>query len=157
MRKLKNILLSLLMISVVVLSTACSSKGSNPTKTFELEKDGMKTTITYTYIESEDKVIKQNTVVEGEYAKLKPARTKEEFQKIVGPIAEKYQGIQGIKESTDYQDEKFVENIEIDYENLDYEKSKTVLGNNFQDPAKVKISMKKTEEGLTKQGYTEKK
>ena len=155
MRKLKNILLSVAIMLVVILSTACSSKGSNATKTFEKEKNGMKTTVTYTYIESEDKVIKQTTKLVGEYAKLPSTKTKEAVQKVLDPIAEKYKGIKGIKHSIDYQDDKFVEETEIDYENLDYEKSKTVLGKNFQDPTKTKISMKKTEEMMSGQGYTE--
>ncbi len=41
--------------------------------------------------------------------------------------------------------------------NIDYEKAKEVLGKNFQDPAKTKISMKKTEELMNKMGYTEQK
>lgn len=154
MKKLKNILLPVAMILVVVLSTSCGT-GSNATKTFEKEKNGMKTTVTYTYIESEDKVIKQTTKLVGEYAKLPSTKTKEAVQKVLDPIAEKYKGIKGIKHSIDYQDDKFVEETEIDYENLDYEKSKTVLGKNFQDPAKTKISMKKTEEMMSGQGYTE--
>ena len=59
MKKLKNILLPVAMILVVVLSTSCGT-GSNATKTFEKEQNGIKTTVTFTYIEKEDKVIKQN-------------------------------------------------------------------------------------------------
>jgi len=62
-----------------------------------------------------------------------------------------------IKESIDYQEDKFIETIEVDYENLDYEKSKVVMGTNFQDPKKVKISLKKSEETLIKAGYQEQK
>ena len=58
MKKLKNILLPVAMILVVVLSTSCG-KGSDATKTFEKEQNGIKTTVTFTYIEKEDKVIKQ--------------------------------------------------------------------------------------------------
>ena len=62
MKKLKNILLPVAMILVVVLSTSCG-KGSDATKTFEKEQNGIKTTVTFTYIEKEDKVI--NTAWEG--------------------------------------------------------------------------------------------
>lgn len=155
MKKLRSFLLSLAMIFVVVLSTACSSKEATATKTFVKEQNGVKVTLVYTYIESEDKVIKQTTKLVGEYAKLPSTKTKEAVQKVLDPIAEKYKGIKGIKHSIDYQDDKFVEETEIDYENLDYEKSKTVLGKNFQDPTKTKISMKKTEEMMSGQGYTE--
>ena len=158
MKRLKSILLSLAMIFVVVLSTACSSKeATTATKTFVKEQNGMKVTLVYTYIEKEDKVIKQTTKNEGIYAQLPSTKTKEEAQKVLDPIAKKYQGIKGIKHSIDYQEDKFIEDLEVDYTNIDYEKAKEVLGKNFQDPAKTKISMKKTEELMNKMGYTEQK
>lgn len=155
MKNLKKVLLAFAMLFVVVLSTACSSKDATSTKTFVLDKNGLKTTVVYTYIEKEDKVIKQVTTNEGVYASLN--RSKEDVQKILDSIAAKYQGIEGIKQSIDYQEDKFVETIEVDYENLDYEKSKVVMGTNFQDPKKVKISLKKSEETLIKAGYQEQK
>ena len=158
MKKIRNVLLSMAMIFIVVLSTACSSKeAATATKTYVLEKNGLKTTIVYTYIEKEDKVVKQTTKNEGIYAQLPSTKTKEEAQKVLDPIAKKYQGIKGIKHSIDYQEDKFIETIEVDYENLDYEKSKVVMGTNFQDPKKVKISLKKSEETLIKAGYQEQK
>ena len=157
MRKLKNILLSVAMMLIVILSTACSSKGSNATKTFEKEQNGIKTTVTFTYIEKEDKVIKQKNEVVGEYAKLPEKKTKEQVKSILDPIVKKYQGIKGIKYTVDYKDDKYIENIEIDFQNLDYEKAKTVFGNNFKDPSKTKISMKQTQERVTKQGFKERK
>lgn len=155
MKNLKKVLLAFAMLFVVVLSTACSSNDATSTKTFVLDKNGLKTTVVYTYIEKEDKVIKQVTTNEGLYASLN--RSKEDIQKILDSIAEKYQGIDGIKQSIDYQEDKFIETIEVDYENLDYEKSKVVMGTNFQDPKKVKISLKKSEETLIKAGYQEQK
>lgn len=157
MKKFRKILLSVAMLLVVVLATACSGKEANATKTFVLDKNGLKTTITYTYIEKDDRVIKQTTVNEGIYEQLPSTKTKEAVQKVLDPIAAKYQGIQGIKESIGYQDDKFIENLEIDYENIDYEKAKTVLGSGFADPSKTKISMKKTEEMLLGKGYKEQK
>lgn len=155
MKNLKKVLLAFAMLFVVVLSTACSSNDATSTKTFVLDKNGLKTTVVYTYIEKEDKVIKQVTTNEGLYANLN--RSKEDIQKILDSIAEKYQGIDGIKQSIDYQEDKFIETIEVDYENLDYEKSKVFMGTNFQDPKKVKISLKKSEETLIKAGYQEQK
>ena len=165
MKKLKNILLPVAMILVVVLSTSCG-KGSDATKTFEerlsqlisqKEQNGIKTTVTFTYIEKEDKVIKQKNEVVGEYAKLPEKKTKEQVKSILDPIVKKYQGIKGIKYTVDYKDDRYIENIEIDFQNLDYEKAKTVFGNNFKDPSKTKISMKQTQERVTKQGFKERK
>ena len=151
MKKLKNILLPVAMILVVVLSTSCG-KGSDATKTFEKEQNGIKTTVTFTYIEKEDKVIKQKNEVVGEYAKLPEKKTKEQVKSILDPIVKKYQGL-----TVDYKDDRYIENIEIDFQNLDYEKAKTVFGNNFKDPSKTKISMKQTQERVTKQGFKERK
>ena len=155
MKNIKRIVLTFAMLFFVVLATACSNSRETATKTYALEDSGLKTTQVFTYIEKEDKVIKQVTTNEGLYANLN--RSKEDIQKILDSIATKYQGIDGIKQSIDYQEDKFVETIEVDYENLDYEKSKVVMGTNFQDPKKVKISLKKSEETLIKAGYQEQK
>ena len=149
MKNLRRILLTITMLFVVVLTAACSKKDQYATKVFYLEKNGLKTTITYTYDEKEDKIIKQETKNEGIYSEFRPVASKEDV-----PIAAKYQGITGLKESIEYQDDKFIETLEVDYENIDFEKAKTVFGPNFQDPKKVRVSMKKTEDSLTKAGYT---
>ena len=156
MKNLKRTLLAFAMLFVVVLTTACSGS-KTATKTFVRENNGVKTTLTYTYNESDDKVIKQTTVNEGVYANIPNLKTKEAVKAVLDPIAEKYQGIKGIKESIDYQEDKFVETLEVDYENLEYEKAKTIMGESFQDPKKVKISMKKSEELVTQQGFKEQK
>jgi len=154
MKNLRRILLTITMLFVVVLTAACSKKDEYATKVFYLEKNGLKTTITYTYDEKEDKIIKQETKNEGIYSEFRPGSSKEDVQKLLDPIAAKYQGITGLKESIEYQDDKFIETLEVDYENIDFEKAKTVFGPSFQDPKKVRVSMKKTEDSLTKAGYT---
>ena len=157
MKNLKKVLLAFAMLFVVVLSTACSSKDATSTKTFVLDKNGLKTTVVYTYIEKEDKIIKQETISEGTYAEFQPGKTKEEIIEMIEPIAKKFEGIKGLKYSIDYKDESFVETIEIDYENLDYEKAKVALDEEFQDPSKGIVSMKVTEKALLEDGYVEQK
>ena len=120
MKKIKNILLSIAMLFVVVLATACSDKEATSTKTFVLDKNGIKTTITYTYIEKEDKILKQNTQNVGVYAQLPKANSKEAAQKLLDPVAKNYQGIKGIKQSIDYQDDKFVEDQDEYYDIFGY-------------------------------------
>ena len=53
MKNLRRILLTITMLFVVVLKAACSKKNEYATKVFYLEKNGLKTTITYTYDEKE--------------------------------------------------------------------------------------------------------
>ena len=84
-------------------------------------------------------------------------KTKEEIIEMIEPITKKFEGIKGIKYSIDYKDESFVETIEIDYENLDYEKAKVALDEEFQDPSKGIVSMKITEKALLEDGYVEQK
>lgn len=157
MKNIKRIVLSFTMLLFVVLAAACSNRRETATKTYALEDSGLKTTQVFTYIEKEDKIIKQVTISEGTYAEFQPGKTKEEIIKMIEPITKKFEGIKGIKYSIDYKDESFVETIEIDYENLDYEKAKVALDEEFQDPSKGIVSMKITEKALLEDGYVEQK
>lgn len=157
MKNIKRIVLSFTMIFFVVLATACSNSSETAKKTFVLEETGLKTTQIFTYIEKEDKIIKQVTLSEGNYEDFQPGKTKEEIKEMIEPIAKKFEGIKGLKYSIDYKDDSFVETIEIDYENLDYEKAKVALDEEFQDPSKGIVSMKVTEKALLEDGYVEQK
>ena len=59
MIKLKNIIFSFSMLFVLILTTACSTKKENPTKSYELLINDSKVVITYTYTEKEEKVLKE--------------------------------------------------------------------------------------------------
>ena len=67
MKNIKRIVLSFVMLFFVVLVTACSNSSETAKKTFVLEETGLKTTQIFTYIEKEDKIIKQVTLSEGNY------------------------------------------------------------------------------------------
>ena len=157
MKRLKSILLSLAMIFVVVLSTACSSKEATATKTFVKEQNGVKVTLVYTYIESEDKVVKQTSKTEALFSAFK-GRDIEQVKKQLQDASAKFQGIKGIKETVDIQEDKFIEEVEVDYSELDYEKAKNLPGMIFSgDPTKTKVSMEKSEKMLMTHGFEEQK
>ena len=157
MKKLRSFLLSLAMIFVVVLSTACSSKEATATKTFVKEQNGVKVTLVYTYIESEDKVVKQTSKTEALFSSFK-GRDIEQVKKQLQDISAKFQGIKGIKETVDIQEDKFIEEVEVDYSELDYEKAKNLPGMIFSgDPTKTKVSMEKSEKMLMTHGFEEQK
>jgi len=157
MKKLRSFLLSLAMIFVVVLSTACSSKEATATKTFVKEQNGVKVTLVYTYIESEDKVVKQTSKTEALFSAFK-GRDIEQVKKQLQDISAKFQGIKGIKEIVDIQEDKFIEEVEVDYSELDYEKAKNLPGMIFSgDPTKTKVSMEKSEKMLMTHGFEEQK
>ena len=153
MKKLSNILLAFTMLFVVILTTACSN--GTKKRVFVKDADGQKSTITYVYSEKEDRVLKQLTTNEGIYDKLNPAMTKEEVKKIIDKDIEETKEIKGIKYTVEYKEDRFIENIEIDFENLDYEKAKNYLS--IQDPKKVRVSMKVSAEIMYNQGYKEQK
>ena len=157
MKKLRSFLLSLAMIFVVVLSTACSSKEATATKTFVKEQNGFKVTLVYTYIESEDKVVKQTSKTEALFSAFK-GRDIEQVKKQLQDASAKFQGIKGIKETVDIQEDKFIEEVEVDYSELDYEKAKNLPGMIFSgDPTKTKVSMEKSEKMLMTHGFEEQK
>ena len=153
MKKLSNILLAFTMLFVVILTTACSN--GTKKRVFVKDADGQKSTITYVYSEKEDRVLKQLTTNEGIYDKLNPAMTKEEVKKIIDKEIEETKGIKGLNVTVEYKEDRFIENIEIDFENLDYEKAKNYLS--IQDPKKVRVSMKVSAEIMYNQGYKEQK
>ena len=157
MKKLRNFLLSLAMIFVVVLSTACSNKEATATKTFVKEQNGIKITLVYTYIENEDKVVKQTSKTEALFSAFQ-GRDIEQIKKQLQDISAKYQGIKGLKETVDIQEDKFIEEVEVDYSELDYEKAKDLPGMIFSgDPTKTKVSMEKSEKMLMTHGFEEQK
>lgn len=166
MKRIRNILLSLTILLVIVLSTACSSKQNTKntvntmTKVYVKEvRKGFNATVTYEYIESEDKIIKHISKTEGIYEYLPNMKNKEEAKNLLDPNGKKFDDIKGIKHSVEYLDDKFIDILEIDYTNLDIEKAKAkgVIEKEFEDPLKVPVSMKKTEKQMIEWGYTEQK
>lgn len=107
------------------------------------------------YNEKEDKVLKQLTTNEGIYDKLNPPMTKEEVKKIIDKEIEETKGIKGLNVTVEYKEDRFIESLEVDLENLDYEKAKNYLS--IQDPKKVRVSMKVSAEIMYNQGYKEQK
>ena len=98
MKRISRLLLAFAMLFVMVLTTACGSKGENATKTFVLERNGIKITLVYTYIESEDRVIKQTSNTIAPYSGFN-GLSKEEVKSRIEAAAKQYQGIKGLKES----------------------------------------------------------
>ena len=158
MKKLKKIGLSLAMLFVVVLATACSSKeATTVTRTFVRETNGVKTTVVYHYIEKEDKVVKQTSKTEGAFSAFK-GQDIEKLKQQLQAFSKQYQGIKGLKETLEITDEKFVEDVEVDYTDFDYEKAKTLPGMSFSgDPTKTKVSMEKSAQMVISQGFQEQK
>lgn len=145
---MKRILMILSAILLIFLA-GCSSKDGS--KTYVLEKSGVKTEITV-YYES-DKVTKQTTVNTMNYEKM--AVTKDELKDVAMPVSEKYQGIDGVEQKIVFDDDKAVETLTIDYTKVDLKKLKDLPGMDI-DTDVESVSLKDTEESLLSQGFTKK-
>lgn len=142
-------ILTILSAVLLIFLAGCSSKDGS--KTYVLEKSGVKTEITV-YYES-DKVTKQTTVNTMDYEKM--AVTKDELKDVAMPVSEKYQGIDGVEQKIVFDDDKAVETLTIDYTKADLKKLKDLPGMDI-DTDVESVSLKDTEESLLSQGFTKK-
>lgn len=142
-------ILTILSAVLLIFLAGCSSKDGS--KTYVLEKSGVKTEITV-YYES-DKVTKQTTVNTMNYEKM--AVSKDELKEVAMPVSEKYQGIDGVEQKIVFDDDKAVETLTIDYTKVDLKKLKDLPGMDI-DTDVESVSLKDTEESLLSQGFTKK-
>lgn len=142
-------ILTILSAILLIFLAGCSSKDGS--KTYVLEKSGVKTEITV-YYES-DKVTKQTTVNTMNYEKM--AVSKDELKEVAMPVSEKYQGIDGVEQKIVFDDDKAVETLTIDYTKVDLKKLKDLPGMDI-DTDVESVSLKDTEESLLSQGFTKK-
>ena len=142
-------ILTILSAVLLIFLAGCSSKDGS--KTYVLEKSGVKPEITV-YYES-DKVTKQTTVNTMDYEKM--AVTKDELKDVAMPVSEKYQGIDGVEQKIVFDDDKAVETLTIDYTKVDLKKLKDLPGMDI-DTDVESVSLKDTEESLLSQGFTKK-
>ena len=146
---MKRILTILSAVLLIFLAGCSSSKDGS--KTYVLEKSGVKTEITVYY--NGDKVTKQTTVNTMDYEKM--AVTKDEFKDVAMPVSEKYQGIDGVEQKIVFDDDKAIETLTIDYTKVDLKKLKDLPGMEI-DTDVESVSLKDTEESLLSQGFTKK-
>ena len=158
MIKLKNIIFSFSMLVVLLLASACSMKKGNPTKSYELLINDSKVVITYTYTEKEEKVLKEKVLKEkvkstfkySSYSGLKET----EIKKIVNEVVGKIQAIDGIKASVEFKDDGIIEDIELDFEKLDYKKSNEFNRLYFTGELKSNnVTLKEMETQLLQMGF----
>ena len=141
-------------ISILLLAFLVGCSGTKEeTKVFTKQQKGVTMELTFYY--KGDKVVKQtskNTMV---YADL--GLDKEQVKKTIEPVMKKYQGIEGLEDKVDFQETQALETLTIDYSKAKLSQLKgrpgiTVNAEDGQD-----VSMKKSEEWLKEQGFTEKK
>ena len=123
------------------------------TRNFELDHEGIMTTLVYTY--KDDKVIKQTAKNIIPYD-LIGVSSKEEAQVILNPVSEQFQGFEGLNHKIEYHDSEAIEIIDVDYEVLNFKEVQHLPGMTFDgDADKYGISMEKSAELLINDGFIE--
>ena len=143
-------ILTILSAILLIFLAGCSSP-KDGSKTYILEKSGVKTEITVYY--DGDKVTKQTTVNTMDYEKM--GVTKDELKEVAMPVSEKYQGIDGVEQKIVFNDDKAVETLTIDYTKVDLKKLKDLPGMEI-DTDVESVSLKDTEESLLNQEFKKK-
>lgn len=137
---------------LAIFLTACSN-GSESTRTFELDNNGVMTTMVYT--STGDKVTVQTTENVIQYDQAGFA-SKEEAQEYFSPMMEQFQNIDGLTHKMAYDDSKAVETLTIDYEAVNFEDIENLPGMAFSEGSTDQgVSMEKSVEVLESQGFTE--
>ena len=145
MKKIISIISAILLIFVA----GCSAKEQS--STYVLEKNGVK--IELTYYHDGDKVLRQTANNTMNYKEM--GATKDQVKQALEPMAKQYQGVDGLEEKIDFQDDKAVETLTIDYTKVDLKKLKDLPGMDI-DTDVESVSLKDTEESLLSQGFTKK-
>lgn len=155
MKRISRLILTFAMLFIVVLTTACES--NKPiTKTFVLKQDNVTITETITYIKSKDKVLKSKKVTDAKMI-LKSEEARKKIVTILNAYLASLQGINGLTSTLDIQENKYIQTVEIDYENLDFEKAKQQIKGFEEAFGGDNLSMKKKEAMLIEQGFVEQK
>ncbi|WOO87852.1 DUF1307 domain-containing protein [Mollicutes bacterium LVI A0039] len=136
-------------VALFVLAISLVGCSSEKTNTYQIENEGIKSTLIYTY--KGDTVIRQETVNEMEYASV-GINNKEDAKLLFDSYAADLASIEGIEHAIDYQDDLLVEKMSIDYETIDMEVAADVAGI-ISEGNTEKISMKQSEEKLLEMGY----
>lgn len=140
------------LLALMLFLAACGGEEES-TRTFEMENNGIVTTMVYTT--EGDKVTKQSTENLIQYD-LAGIESKEQAQELFDPLIGEFQGIEGITHQMEYEEDKAVETMEIDYETVDFDEIENLPGMSFSDDPKDNgVSMEKSLEILESQGFKE--
>ena len=140
-----------LLLAVLLILTACSTSNKQEV-TLENTDGGHKSTVTY-YAEGDD-VYKQ--VTENFIDRSQLTESEEEIKTILDSAKQRYDEIKGTKYSYSFDnDGNIIENLEIDFKNLDYEKYQALNAANLEGDISKGVSLKASLEFIKKQGYVE--
>lgn len=106
----KRIGFILLLISFITLA-ACGS--DQETVTYKSEEDA--NSIETTFIANDGEIIKQSTKSITSYDSIKGIESQEDAEALLIPSAEPLKGIEGLEYNLDFEEDRFIETITIDF------------------------------------------
>ena len=154
MKNIRKVLMSFVLLFSMVVFVACS--GGEKTTTFVKDVNGG--SIEITYYHKDDKVTKQTTHSVIPYSAIGVgSKEQAEADPRIKQIVDSYKDIKGIEHKIVYEADKFVEDVKVDFENLDTEKAKNMPGLISTGDVSKGVSLKASAELLKSQDFTEKK
>lgn len=120
--------------------------------TLQTEQNGVQIKLVYT---AEGDVVKKQTAENViPYASL-GVQTADEAKEIpdLKTLIEQYKGVNGIKHDMDFQENELYENLEVDYEVIEYEEAKDLLGFQSEGDLTNGVSLTRSIEMLQAQGF----
>ncbi|MEI3606356.1 YehR family protein [Pseudogracilibacillus sp. SE30717A] len=127
---------------------ACNSKEN--IVTLQTEQDGVISELTYKA--NGDKVTEQTAKNVLPYESI-GVTTSEEAKEVLDDLIVGYDDTEGVTHNMDYQDDKVIETLTIDYETADLNEVNKLSGASFEGDVDKGISLKKSVEMLQEQGY----
>ncbi len=159
MKNISKLIMVLLLVSVVLFTSACSKNESEEAKgeeykklaTFTYEKEGISVVMEYFGIG--DNAYVQTSLSEIQYSALGVTNAEEAKIKLAS-AAEQYKGLKGVENSIEYKENMLIEKSKIKFKEVEYEKIKKVPGMFFDsDPSENGVSVIQSGKMLSKQGF----
>ncbi|MEF3331383.1 YehR family lipoprotein [Oceanobacillus oncorhynchi] len=139
------------MLALILALAGLMACNSEETVTLQSEQNGVIMKITY--VAEGDEVIEQSTESEIPYSSLM-VTTKEEAQAILDPIVAEIQGTEGLEHNIDYQDDKAIETMTIDYTTADLSEISALPGSTFEgEEGADTVSLEQSVEMMEGQGF----
>lgn len=131
--------------------TACGSEAE--TRVFTTEADGASITLEYTF--EDDRVLSQAAKSEMTYEAL-GFDSKKQAEDALKEATKQYENVDGITYKVDFNEEEVIEQTNIVFEEIDFEKAKDLPGLLFEGDPADGISMEESAKLLLENGFTEK-
>lgn|GEM_PF-1445114 len=135
-----------LMLFVIV---ACQSADQTTTSLIA-EENGL--TVELTFVAEGDLIVRQKSRNEISYESL-GVSSPEEAEDMLAEFMVGYDTTEGIEHQVDYQDDRVIETVEVDFETVDVDEASQLAGSIFEGDPSEGISLEATVEMLQELGF----